>query len=519
MRDPRHALALILLTVATTAVPAADPPTTADAIPDRAVARLGVVRPRWNYATAHAFPSPGVLVTADDALTVCHWDLATGRIIRQQQFPCADTAWPRLSANGKFLAARDWGGASIRLINLETGEQMRSLTLPDIDSLWEFDISADGRFVAGIAHNKKALSAHLWVSATGKAVPLHTGKGYVQPPHFSPDGGRVVAFVDDVPQCWNAAGGTLIWSGEAVKNVDPTAFCFTPDGKFVLARASASVGSPLWWDSETGKLVSPTVKVGPNQPPADSSGSALSSISFGPLPRLPLFSANGRTMTTVLDGQKLEARDGKTGKLRKEIANVYGVLGLSPDGRIGAGWIAGGTPQCWDLDSGQPIWPEIPDRAHAGTVNRVVFSPNGRLLISVAADDEARLWDVPSRAVRAKIPAAAASLAAFTPDGLAAILATPSEWMVLDTATTQVKRQQSWPNDSKETSHGVVEIAISPDSKSMVTLIDMEGKELKVEKWDLSSGKLLSQQSLNSGRAFAAGQWVAPVRRAEAHLQ
>src|SRR5262249_47699239 len=152
-----------------------------------------------------------------------------------------------------------------------------------IDSLWEFDISADGRYVAGIAHTKKALSAHLWDTATGKALPLHTEKGYMQPPRFSPDGTRVVAIVDDAPMCWNAASGSVIWTGERTRLVDPTALCFTPDGKYILARSSSTDSSPIWWNAETGKLELAGIKAVRNVTANEVSGSPKGHIDFGPL--------------------------------------------------------------------------------------------------------------------------------------------------------------------------------------------------------------------------------------------
>src|SRR5438105_11370960 len=84
-----------------------------DALPDGAVARLGVARPRWNAQVVAAFPDGQTVITADDGLNVCRWDLATGRILAQRHFPCPDTAWPSLSADGTRLAARLWGGATI----------------------------------------------------------------------------------------------------------------------------------------------------------------------------------------------------------------------------------------------------------------------------------------------------------------------------------------------------------------------------------------------------------------------
>ncbi|HLW65116.1 MAG TPA: hypothetical protein VKS79_07305 [Gemmataceae bacterium] len=483
MRCPWHAPALCLLAFGSAATHAGEPAPLEDALPDRAIARLGVMRPRWNYVTAHAFPTPTTLITADDTLNVYYWDLATGRILRHRQFPCADTAWPKFSSDGKLLAARDWGGKIIRRFDPDDGYTFgRELTIPDVDSLWEFDVCPGGTSVAAIAHTKKALAAYLWNRASKDPISLHTEKSYIQPPRFAPTGKLVVAFVDDTPRSWNANSGTPVWTGERAKDVDPTTFCFTPDGEYFLARSSAPGASPIWWNAHTGKLV-PAKEI---------------PIDLGPLTRLPIFSASGRTIITVGDGQKIQVRDSKNGHVQKEINNVEGVLGLSPDGRFCAGWLSGGVPQCWDTETGKALWPEIPDRAHMGGVNRVVYSPNGRLLISIGADGEARLWDVASRGVRCKVPVAAASLAAFTPDGHSVVLTTRGEIYLLDAITNQFKRQRCWSDGSDSPDHTVVGLAVYGTGLDCQVLIDHGKGHYLLQCWNVAAFERTSQRSVSS---------------------
>jgi WD40 repeat protein len=470
-----------LLALIPAAIRSDEPTPLNDALPDRAVARLGVVRPRWNYVTAHAFPTPTTLVTADDSLNVYTWDLATGRILRHLQFPCKETAWPKLSPDGKFLAARDWGGKTIRRFNLEWDHAYsEDLTVPDIDSLWEFDVSPGGWSIAGIAHTKKSLSAHLWDRESSRAIPLHVGPGYIQPPRFSPDGSTVVAFVEDVPRCWKGKGGATVWTGERARNVDPTTLCFTPDGDYIVARSSISSSSPIWWNAHSGKLV-PASEI---------------PIDFGPLSRLPVFSANGRTIVTVQEGQKIQVRDGKTGRVKREIANVEGVLGLSPDGRYCAGWLEGSAPQCWDTETGKPLWPEIPDRAHAGGVNTVAFSPNGRLFVSVGADGIARIWDVAKRSVLAKFPVAPDAPIVFSRNGEELYLCGTSDIIQWDTAHNKSIRRLKVIGWALEQTKGFVGTALSRDEKSVAAIASVGKDEWIISAWSVATGEQTLQNKL-----------------------
>jgi WD40 repeat protein len=79
------------------------------------------------------------------------------------------------------------------------------------------------------------------------------------------------------------------------------------------------------------------------------------------------------------------------------------------------------TVRLWDLTTPQPttlsVW-----TAHGGSVQAVVFSPDGRLLATTAVDHGARLWDIgnPRSPVQLANLAGHSDIvwtAAFTPDG------------------------------------------------------------------------------------------------------
>src|SRR5262249_47016850 len=337
---------------------------------------------------------------------------------------------------------------------------------------------------------------HLWDTASGKSVPLHTDKGYVQPPRFTPDSHRVVAFVDDMLKCWSTADGSLIWTGERARTVDPTSICFAPDGKYILARSSSPDGSPIWWDAETGKLAAAKVKAGRNQSVTAPSDNGQNHIDFGPLPRLPIFSANGRTIVTVREAQKVNVLQGDTGQVRKEIPNIDGVLGLTADGRTLIGWAPGGIPQCWNTETGKALWPEIPDRSHAGNVNRVAISPGGRLLVSVGADGEARIWDIAARQVLSNDSVSPAGPILFSPNGRYLFLCGASDIIQWDAVNDRPIRRLTVTGWAVEQTRGFVGLALSRNQNGVTALANVEKDEWIISVWSVATGEQTLQNKM-----------------------
>jgi WD40 repeat protein len=149
--------------------------------------------------------------------------------------------------------------------------------------------------------------------------------------------------------------------------------------------------------------------------------------------------------------------------------------------------------------TGTAFWPEYPNRAHAGAVYRVVFSPNGRWLVSVGREG-ARLWDVRGQTIRASVPVPANSFAAFTTDSRSALLVHDSAWVQLDTDTGRVIRRQSLQDTANFAPCAVAGIAVAYDGKQMTVLLDNHGSELRLQNWDLAAGIIQSTKTISSPR-------------------
>ena len=79
MTHVRLIVTVILSAASAFRLQAVDTDRLGDGLPEGAIARLGVARPRWNPYVAAAVPHEGgTVVTADDDLNVCHWDRTPG---------------------------------------------------------------------------------------------------------------------------------------------------------------------------------------------------------------------------------------------------------------------------------------------------------------------------------------------------------------------------------------------------------------------------------------------------------
>jgi WD40 repeat protein/tetratricopeptide (TPR) repeat protein len=314
--------------------------------------------------------------------------------------------------------------------------------------------------------------AHLWDLATSQPIgPPLKHQGRVRDAAFSPDGKTILTGSDDgTARLWDAANGKpcvppLRHEG-SVRSV-----AFSPDGKTVLTGGVDKVAR--LWDAATGQLISLL----------DHQGPALR-VAFSP---------DGRTIATgSLDGtvRLWDADPGKPLGHILEVPSTHFIGDLSPIGMVAVTYpLQPNTPvpdwnpityqpigvplrdvQLWDISTGQPIGAPLPQ---PGGNLTAIFSPDGRVLLTIEANLTAQLWD--ARTGEATGPAIrmpswvsgwgrVSHAVAFSPDGSTLLFGggDRSAW-IFDTATGSVRRLTPDPGNAASV------VAFSPDGKTFLT--------------------------------------------------
>ncbi|MCI0464109.1 MAG: WD40 repeat domain-containing protein [Gemmataceae bacterium] len=303
-----------------------------------------------------AFSADGKLLAAGSDTRLRLWDAATLKETRTVGTPAAVLAF---APDGTLLT-----GAHVydpdqphtcRLWEAATGKPVGEMTLQGRGGLACYDLSADGRTLAGLAYPHERV-LRLYDGRTGQPRIPQTGHTLgVEMLAFSSDGKTLVSASEDhTLRVWDLTTGkeVRVLRGHK-KNVRGLAL--SPDGR--TAVSGSHDRTVKIWDVPTGRCV------------------------------------------RTLEGHEREVE----------------TVALSPDGQLAVSGSYDRTLCLWDVRTGERMTLPTP---HTGIVEGVAFHPKGRLLASAGSEGLLVLWDTAARKpLRTLRSPSRLFTPAFLPDG------------------------------------------------------------------------------------------------------
>ena len=325
-------------------------------------------------------PDGDRLVTASDDQTVRLWDGLTGQSIGE----------PLRGHNGRVIVAEfspDGGTVAsggtdnqIFLWNVATGKPLGPALQGHHNWVRSLAFDAEGRMMAS---GDAAGQANLW--DLGRRQELRGHSDRVREVALSPDGSTLyTASFDKTVKVWDAASGDLRTTLATGHPNSIIVLAASPDGR---TFATGDAGGHLTiWDAES---------LLPLHPMAQNSDAVLVSGTYSP---------DGRLLTMGGFDGAITVWDVASGRFvasRPQAHDGWVVsLAFSPDGKLLVSGGTDGSIQWWDVSGvGEAAETTLaaagkPSSGHTNWVTGLLFTPDGKTLISGGADPAIRFWDV-----------------------------------------------------------------------------------------------------------------------------
>ncbi len=387
------------------------------------------------------------------------WDVMSRRETATFQTNQSFTAAVAFSPDGRLIATA--GSDGVQLRDVTSGRETATLRGHEgrVESL---AFAPDGRILASAGDDG---TVRLWDVSSGSETFTLRQNGRIWTVAFSPDGAVLASTgLDGAVRLWDPKTGrqTAIFRGH---QLEVYSVAFAPDGR-ILASAGGD-GTVRLWDVQTGQAFA-------------SAGGTVSD------PWSLALSTDGHSLAAINGDGMVRMWDVASGRriakpLRHQVrSETYsGTVAFSPAGNAlaTASSTGDGTVRLWDVATSRET---AVLRGHRGGVNRVAFSPDGRLMASVGTDGTIRLWDVSTSREVARLSGHTGWVmtVAFSPDGR--LIASGGDdgtvrlWDVASGNETAVLR--------------------GPYQRVMCVVFAPDGKTLASDSriWDLASGREVS---------------------------
>jgi RNA polymerase sigma factor (sigma-70 family) len=489
-----------------------------DPLPEGAIDRLGTLRFRHGGGVIDGLlftPDGKTLISRSSygSRTVCIWEFATGKLLRQFPGHWDENGAVALAPDGKVLAIGQ--DAVIHFYDLATGRQLWQLESP-VGGTDGLAFSPDGRMLAS-GHQRQAVILWDLASTGGRELCRFPGElNRLTQLAFSADG-QTLLVSDRLDSTFRLFDVTARKERQRLARATELfdrafargAYSFSPKGN-TLAFGSKGGTVIQLLDVNTGKLIGQL----------RGAGKYIHAIAWSP---------DGKTVAAsyygfAKDTGAIHLWDAATGKERQPIktgGEVIHCLAFTPDGQTLVSGGGSSVIRLWDLATGReraPATPAVVPNADSNgprprdglqaSITCMAMAPNGRLLAYNGWNgNNIQLWDRQAGSDAGTISGNFSSLA-FSPDGktLAGVGNKIASWDVA--SRRQIRQFQSEPKREDGVPYDSFgHLTFSPNGKLLAGVgglvrtqnrVNVPGERM-VQVWEVATGKKLRRFSIKEG--------------------
>jgi WD40 repeat protein/serine/threonine protein kinase len=331
------------------------------------------------------------LASASGDRTVKVWDAQAGRELFTLRAHRSSVMSVSFSPDGKRLASASLD-KTVKVWDAQTGQNPTTLNKGGLVSSVAISPNGTRLAAAGVAPGEPGKGpvregeVKVWDIQTGKE--LHSLNGGAASVAFSPDG-KLLASAGSLHEGGREPVGEVkVWDAQTGKEIHSLkgggeSVAFSPDGKLLASAGSVYKGlqhqgsEVKVWDAQTGKEILTLNAGGPF--PGVSSGRGGLSATFSP---------DGKRLASA-SGKEIKLWDAQTGKELLALKGGGVSVAFSPDGKRLAS--SGNGVKVWDAQTGEEL---LTLKGHTDDhVGRVVYSPDGKRLVTASRDKTVKVWD------------------------------------------------------------------------------------------------------------------------------